>query len=371
MRERSEGRNLNNMVAVAMSGGVDSSVSAALLHNQGYRVVGIGLQLVDETEANGSARNCCGIGEMEDARRVAEKLGIPFYVLNFKDVFRKHVIDYFTASYLKGETPNPCVPCNGVVKFDTLLKAAMGFGAGLLATGHYAGVEFDVVNNRYVLKKGADGSKDQSYFLYSLSQEQLARAIFPMSDIQKVETRAIARGLRLKVHDKPESQDICFVGTEGYASYISRHAGVLFEPGPILDDAGVVLGTHQGLYRYTIGQRRGLNLSSPKPVYVIDIDPVHNSVTVAPGDRTRRQQRVLLGRMNYVSISKPREPLEVEAVTRYRKPHVPATLAPVDEDSSFALFHYPQEPTAPGQSVVLYHGDTVLCGGIVRRNNIA
>lgn len=358
---------MNYMVAVAMSGGVDSSVTAAVLKEQGHKVVGIGLQLVEEVDASGPFRTCCGIKEMDDARRVAETMGIPFYVLNFREVFRKHVIDYFTTSYMSGETPNPCIPCNKVIKFDILLKTAMGFGADFLATGHYARAEFDGVTNRYVLKKGADKSKDQSYFLHSLSQEQLARAMFPMSDMTKAETRKIARDLGLKVHDKPESQDVCFVGPDGYASFISEHADVGAELGHILDESGSVIGTHRGLHHYTVGQRRGLGISFPEPMYVVDIDPVLNSITVAPRNRILRQERVLLDEMNYIYISKPAGPIEVEVMTRYRKPEVPATLVPIDEKRAFVEFHDPQEPTAPGQSVVMYRGDTVLCGGIVKR----
>lgn len=350
-----------------MSGGVDSSVTAAILKSQGYEVIGIGLQLVDEADATGARRSCCGNEEMEDARRVAETIGIPFYVLNFIDPFREHVIDHFVSSYVEGETPNPCISCNEVIKFDLLLRVAMGMDARFLATGHYARVARDVETGRSVLAKGVDGSKDQSYFLYSLTQEQLARALFPMGDITKAQTRAIAAELGLKVHDKRESQDICFVGAEGYASYISRQPGARFEPGPILDEAGTVIGTHSGLPYYTVGQRHGLGISLPEPVYVVDIDTRANSVTVTTGGRLRRQKRILLDRVNYISIEKPGSPVGVRARTRYRKPEVPATFVPIDGKRAFVELHEPQEPTAPGQSVVLYHGDTVLCGGVVKR----
>lgn len=358
---------MSDVVAVAMSGGVDSSVTAAILKGQGHEVVGIGLQLVDEAEASGASRSCCGIEEMEDARRVAEAIGIPFYVLNFIDSFREHVIDHFVSSYVEGETPNPCIRCNEFIKFDLLLRVAMGMDARFLATGHYARVARDAETGRHVLAKGVDGSKDQSYFLYSLTQEQLARALFPMGDITKDRTRAIAEDLGLKVHDKRESQDVCFVGAEGYASYISRQPGARFEPGPILDEAGSVIGAHMGLPHYTVGQRHGLGVSLPEPVYVVDIDPRANSVTVVTGDRLRRQERVLLDRVNYVSIGKPDRPVEARARTRYRKPEVPATFVPLGGRRAFVEFHEPQEPTAPGQSVVMYDSDTVLCGGVVRR----
>lgn len=358
---------MKQVVAVAMSGGVDSSVAAAVMKDRGYEVVGIGLRLADDGASSALTRSCCGIAEMDDARRVAEKLGIPFYVLDFRDSFREHVIDYFASSYLRGETPNPCVPCNGKVKFDGLLGTALGFGADSLATGHYAGVEYDVSRKRYVLRKAVDLEKDQSYFLYSLAQGQLARAVFPVCDIEKTETRRIAREIGLGVHDKPESQDICFVGPEGYASFVSAHAGMPSRGGPVLDEAGRVLGRHRGLHHYTVGQRSGLGVSFPEPMYVADIDPERNSVTVVPRGGIRRQERVLLDAMNYVSIGRPREPIAVEAMTRYRKPAVPATLVPIDEKRAFVEFDGAQETTAPGQSVVLYRGDEVLCGGTARR----
>lgn len=354
-------------VVVAMSGGVDSSVAAALLKDTGYDVVGIGLQLVDPSEAVGGPKSCCGIGDMEDARRVAEKLDIPFYVLNFKDVFRTTVIDYFISSYLKGETPNPCVPCNEVIKFTELLHAAKGLDAEFLATGHYARVRQDPASGRLLLYKGIDESKDQSYFLYSLSQEQLSHAVFPVGEMSKKETRELAAWLGLKVHDKLESQDICFIEEGGYASYIKAHAGSEISPGPILDEPGAVIGSHRGLPYYTIGQRRGLGISFPEPLYVVDIDTSANSITVAGGEKLQRQERVLLEKVNYVSVIEPKEPIGVLARTRYRKPEVNATLVPLDCDRAFVEFDSPQELTALGQSVVLYDGEMVVGGGIVKR----
>jgi tRNA-specific 2-thiouridylase len=358
---------LSDKVAVAMSGGVDSSIAAAMLKDQGHEVVGIGLRMFGEAGAADAPADRRGVEEMEDARGVAEAIGIPFHVLDFTDPFREKVIDPFVSSYAEGETPNPCIPCNQVIKFGLLLRAAEGMGARYLATGHYARVERDAETGRYMLARGVDGMKDQSYFLYALSQEQLARALFPMGDMTKARARAMAAELGFKVHDKRGSQDICFVGAEGYASYVCRQPGVSFEPGPILDEAGSVIGTHRGLPHYTVGQRRGLGISLPEPVYVVDIDPGANSVTVVTGDRLRRQDRVLLDCINYVSIERPARPVEAQARTRYRKPEVPAMFVPVDERRALVEFHEPQEPTAPGQSVVLYDGDNVLCGGVVKR----
>ncbi|MCG2794677.1 MAG: tRNA 2-thiouridine(34) synthase MnmA [Actinomycetia bacterium] len=342
-------------------------MAAAVLKDTGFEVVGIGLQLVDPSEAITGPKSCCGIGAMDDARRVAEKLDIPFYVLNFKDVFRTTVIDYFVSSYLKGETPNPCVPCNEVVKFTELLHAAKGLDANFLATGHYARVTLDSATGRYLLCKGTDGSKDQSYFLYSLSQGQLSHAVFPVGEMSKKETRELAGWLGLEVHDKPESQDICFIEEGGYASYIRDHAGSKISPGPILDESGTVTGSHRGLPYYTVGQRRGLGLSFPDPMYVVDIDATTNSITVAGAEKLERQERVLLEKVNYVSVEFPEEPIGVLARTRYRKHEVNATLVPLDGDRAFVEFHSPQEPTAPGQSVVLYDGDVVVGGGVVKR----
>ncbi|MCG2820217.1 MAG: tRNA 2-thiouridine(34) synthase MnmA [Actinomycetia bacterium] len=353
-------------VVVAMSGGVDSSVAAAVLKEAGSEVVGIGLKLVDSNKTTGAANSCCGIDAMGDARRVAEKLDIPFYVLDFKDVFRTTVIEYFISSYLNGETPNPCIPCNEVIKFEELLRVAKGIRAEYLATGHYARVSREGTG-RYLLRKGTDDSKDQSYFLYSLSQEQLSQTLFPVGEMSKRETRELAARLGLRVHDKPESQDICFVEDGDYSSYISKHAGSRIRPGPILDESGAVIGSHRGLSHYTIGQRRGLGVSSSEPMYVVDIDAHANSITVAAAGRLRRQKRILLERMNYVAVAKPEEPIGALARTRYRKPEVNATLSPLDGDRAFVEFHSPREPTAPGQSVVLYNGDAVIGGGVVRR----
>lgn len=354
-------------VVVAMSGGVDSSVAAAVLKDTGFEVVGIGLQLVDPSESVTGRKSCCGIGEMADARRVAEKLEIPFYVLNFKEVFRTTVIDYFVSSYLNGKTPNPCIPCNEVIKFNELLRAAKGLDAGFLATGHYARVTQDSATGRYLLCKGTDGSKDQSYFLYSLSQGQLGHAVFPVGDMTKTETREMAERLGLRVHDKPESQDICFIEAGGYASYIKAHDGSTISPGPILDESGAVIGSHKGLMYYTVGQRRGLGISFPEPMYVVDIDATANSIKVACAGMLQRQERVLLEKVNYISVAEPKEPIGVLARTRYRKPEVHATLVPLNGERAFVEFRFPQEPTAPGQSVVLYDGDVVVGGGVVKR----
>lgn len=360
---------LAHLVVVAMSGGVDSSVAAAILKNTGYDVVGVGLQLIDPSDGAIEKKSCCGIGAMEDARRVAESLDIPFYVLNFKEIFKDSVIDYFVSSYLGGETPNPCIPCNEVIKFEELLRVAKGLEADLLATGHYARVVQDRATGRYLLKKGVDPEKDQSYFLYSLSQEQLAHAVFPVGEMTKKETRELAAGLVLKVHDKPESQDICFIDGCSYAKYIEDHSGSRFSPGPILDESGSVIGEHRGLPFYTVGQRRGLGVSFPEPLYVTAIDPESNSIHVAPSGHLKREERVPLGRMNYIATTRPKIPVRVTARVRHGSPEVDAFLAPLEDGTAFVEFDDPQEPIAPGQSVVLYDGDTVVAGGVVKRES--
>jgi len=365
--EREQRTQLSTTIAVAMSGGVDSSATAAILKEQGNHVIGIGLRLFSEPGWSCSSKSCCGSAEMEDAKRVAEAVDIPFYVLDFSDEFSEHVIDYFIASYLAGETPNPCVPCNEIVKFDLLLDAAGRLGAERLATGHYARLQTDASSGRRVLRKGADEAKDQSYFLYSLSQEMLASALFPLGGLDKSQTRAIAREAGLPVHDKEESQDVCFAGASGYAEFIAAHAAALPGPGPIYDDSGVEIGLHRGIHNYTVGQRHGLGVSIAEPVYVIEIDADGNSITVAPASRSRRLERLALRRMNYVSIRRPDAPVEVLAKTRYRRPEVAGLLVPLDGDAAVLEFSQPQEPVAPGQSVVMYDGDVVLCGGIACR----
>jgi tRNA-specific 2-thiouridylase len=350
-----------------MSGGVDSSVAAAILKESGYDVTGIGLLLVDPPDSEGGAACHRGIEAMEDANRVAERLSIPFLVFDFRDIFKRTVIDYFTSSYLRGETPNPCVRCNAAIKFGELLRVAEDMGSGYVATGHYARVDADASTGRHILKKGLDSSKDQSYFLYSLSQEQLARTLFPLGGMTKAETRDVAKRLGLQVHDKPESQDICFTGGESYASFVCRRSRAEVEPGNIFDESGRVIGTHRGLPYYTIGQRRGLGVSFEDRVYVVDMNADDNSITVASAESLRRQSRLIIAGVNYVSIGPPEQRIELMAKTRYKRAEVPATFEALGGGKAAVEFSRPQEPTAPGQSVVLYSGDMVVSGGVAVR----
>ncbi len=338
-------------------------MAAAVLKRRGHEVIGVGLRLLDPGDGNVSEAGAEG---MRDARAVAENIGIPFRLLDLRKDFREKVIEDFAMSYARGETPNPCVACNSMIKFGSLFVEALRLGAAALATGHYARVERDARTGGYVLKRGIDESKDQSYFLYALARERLSRVRFPLGDMTKEEAREVAGSMGLEVRDKAESQDVCFVGEEGYGALVRALAGE-GRPGPILDEKGSVIGEHRGIALYTVGQRRGLGLASDQAMYVIDIDPESNSITVAAGERVLRQSRLFLRDVNYVSIEPVEGEIAVEAVTRYRKRAVPAMLRPLAGERARLDFDEPQEMTAPGQSVVLYRGDEVLCGGKVTR----
>ncbi len=352
-------------VVVAMSGGVDSSVAAALLRERGYRVIGVGLKLFSAAFSDGRPDVCCGLRDMDDARRVAQALSIPFYVLNMEQIFRRAVIDTFVEGYLRGETPNPCLACNRTVKFDALLKLCLALGADYLATGHYVRVEYDPDRGEYLLMKGLDARKDQSYFLYMLRQEQLSRLLFPLGKMTKEEVRDIARRLDLKVHDKRESQDVCFVGKKGYVHLLTEYGKADFRPGPILDVRGEVVGFHRGLPLYTLGQRKRLGISRPGRWYVKDIDPSRNAITV--DDDPFGEDGVFLREVDYTGGVVPEGELEVSVITRYRGEETPAVLVPLDERSALVKFYSPQKVVAPGQAVVFYRGDEVIGGGIAER----
>jgi len=353
------------MVVVAMSGGVDSSVAAALLREQGYRVIGVGLKLFGESTEEGRPNVCCGLRDLDDARRVAQVLSIPFYVFDLEEVFRKAVIDCLVEGYLRGETPNPCLACNRTIKFGVLLERCLALGADFLATGHYARVEYDPHRGKYLLMKGLDERKDQSYFLYMLEQEKLSRLLFPLGKMTKEMTRRIAARLNLRVRDKRESQDVCFVGKRGYAALLAEKVKAEFRPGPILDRRGEVVGLHRGLPMYTLGQRRRLGVSRPGRWYVVDIDPRRNTITV--DEAPLREDRVFLREVSYTEGFAPAGELEVEVVTRYHGEEVPAVLVPLDKDSAMVKYTSPQELVAPGQAVVFYRGAEVIGGGIAER----
>lgn len=352
---------------VAMSGGVDSSVTACLLKEQGYDVIGLFMRMGnlygDGTAHESRARSCCSLEDAYDAERVAEYLNIPFYVLNFKEAF-EGLVDYFCAEYARGRTPNPCIICNQSLKFGKLLKFAYSIGADLLATGHYARLE--EVKGRYILKTGLDGRKDQSYVLFSLSQEQLAHAIFPLGEWTKEQVREKASELGLRNRAKPDSQEICFVPDDGYGGLIRERTGNNVRTGLIKDIQGRVLGSHPGIQFFTIGQRRGLGIAMGEPYYVVDIDPVEGTVTVGR-DRETLVTEFLVTGQNWVSIEKPMGEIRVDVKIRYNHKAVPAAIYPTGDDVVRVVFDEPQRAVTPGQAAVFYRGDVVLGGGWIER----
>ena len=351
-------------VLVAMSGGVDSSVAAALLRDRGYEVIGATMQIWPAgEEENGGG--CCSLSAVEDARRVAARLGIPYYVLNLREAFAQEVIEPFVAAYLRGLTPNPCLACNTRIKFGALLAKARAIGAARVATGHYARVDFDPARGRFILCRGLDPRKDQSYVLYGLSQEQLAASLFPLGVLRKEEVRALARRYGLPVAEKGESQEICFIRDDDYAGFIRAYPGREFTPGPIVDRAGRVLGRHRGLARYTIGQRKGLGIASPHPLYVIELRPAANEVVVGREEELY-SSALFAEEVNWIGFGPPLPPgLRVEAKIRYTAAPAAALVEPQGEDRALVRFDYPQRAIAPGQAVVFYRDDEVLGGGTI------
>jgi len=346
-----------------MSGGVDSSVAAALLHTQGNEVIGVGLRFPDAAKTEGQVA-CCGIAGMEDARQVSAQLGIPFYVLDYREVFEREVIEPFCRAYARGETPNPCILCNKRLKFGRLLGAALALGAEFVATGHYARLGADSDTDHPWLLKGSDREHDQSYFLYALTPYQRAHALFPVGDLTKSQVRATAARLGLPVADKPGSQDICFVGPGGYRSLVAAREPAAWRTGPIIDSAGRVLGQHRGIAGFTPGQRKGLGVTAREPLYVIALDPSHNAIIAGPEEETLTQT-LLLQDVQWLDGVLPSRPVCLTVKARYRGPEV---LAEVHSQGTYARVYYatPQPRVAPGQAVVFYQADRVLGGGTVQ-----
>ena len=354
-------------IVVAMSGGVDSSVAAALLAEQGQGVVGLSMQLYD---ASGSARgersfgSCCSIDDLHDARRVAASLGIPHYILNFERQFAEQVIANFVDEYAAGRTPLPCAHCNSDLKFATLAERAQGFGAEAIATGHYARVEHDASSGRFLLKRSADPGKDQTYFLFSLTQEQLAGAVFPVGDRPKGEVREYARARGLPVADKPDSQEICFIPDHDYARFVGERAPDAAASGVIVDERGHVLGPHDGVHRFTVGQRKGLGLpASPTgaPLYVLKLASDTRQVTVGPKSSLERTA-LTASAVNWIT-AEPRASRRVTAQIRHRHQPAAAAVRALGDGRAEVVFDAPQIAITPGQAVVFYDGDVVVGGG--------
>ena len=347
-------------IVVAMSGGVDSSVAAALLVDQGYDVVGVMMRLWAEKE-----NRCCTPEAVDDARRVAAQLGIPFYVVNYEREFQNCVVDYFLHEYSRGRTPNPCLACNQHIRFGRLLRHALALDADRLATGHYARVEQQ--DGRYQLRMARDRAKDQSYVLYMLGQDELQRVLFPLGDLTKEDVRALARARGLPVAGKEESMDLCFVTGGDYRRFLGRHAPEAVEPGPILNRTGQELGRHQGLPFYTIGQRRGLGIAAPEALYVTRLDTARNALIVGPAHELGRSA-LMAGQVSYVSGQAPDHPVPVQVKIRYRARLAEATWIPLAADQARVELASPLRDITPGQAVVAYEQDRVLGGGIIRGN---
>jgi tRNA-specific 2-thiouridylase len=376
---------LNMKIAVAMSGGVDSSAAAAILKEQGHELVGFTMQLWDQrrginTDENGDPlpSRCCSLDDVYDARRVAEELDFPFYVLNLERDFERDVVQPFVDSYLNGETPIPCVSCNSRLKFASLDRLALSLGCEKVATGHYARVEFDPATNRYKLLRGKNEQKDQSYFLWELTQAQLARALFPLGEMSKPEARDAARqhGL-IGVAEKKESQEICFVPDGDYAGFIDRYLEAenaterLPGTGEIVDTSGRVIGKHEGIHRYTVGQRRGIGIADERPLYVISIDADRNRVMAGPAEELLSSE-FTVQQVNWIAfdnIPGSRELVRAEVRVRYRHTAAPATITPLDNERARIVFDEPQRAITPGQTSVFYRGDEVIGGGWITRRS--
>ncbi|AFQ42981.1 tRNA 2-thiouridine(34) synthase MnmA [Desulfosporosinus meridiei] len=351
-------------VVVGMSGGVDSSMAAALLKEEGYDVIGVTLQIWDPTgpEVEGG---CCSNSAIDDARRVAFILGIPHYVMNFRSYFKETVVDYFTQSYFYGETPNPCLACNRHVKFGEMLRKARGLGAEFIATGHYAQVLRDPNSERFLLSRSADQRKDQTYALYMLTQEQLKHTLFPLADYKKEHIREMARERGLGVGDKPESQEICFIPDDDYASFLKERSEIPIKPGDFVDLAGKKLGRHEGIIHFTVGQRKGLGVTFGKPMFVVGLNPERNEVVLGE-DKDVFTDTLWAEDLNWISIPELTEPIKVHAKIRYNSSGAPATIIPGEIGSGYGVmvqFDEPQRAVTPGQAVVFYQGNLVVGGG--------
>ena len=352
-------------VVVGMSGGVDSSVAAYLLKEQGYDVIGVTMQIWQDEEETVQEENggCCGLSAVEDARRVAAALDIPYYVMNFKKEFQKYVIDYFMDEYLNGRTPNPCIACNRYVKWEALLTRSMEIGADYIATGHYARIDV-LPNGRYAIKHSATRMKDQTYALYNLTQDQLKRTLMPVGEYSKEEIRAIAEKIHLKVASKPDSQDICFVPDGDYAEFIRRESKKEVPEGNFVSTDGKILGRHKGITHYTVGQRKGLGLSLGHPAFVLEIRPETNEVVIGTNEESMTRF-VKANRLNFMAVEDIEGEMRAFGKIRYNHKGAPCTVKRTGEDEILCTFDEPVRAVTPGQALVLYDGDYVLGGGTI------
>jgi tRNA-specific 2-thiouridylase len=368
MTKKAESR--KGVVAVAMSGGVDSSVAAALLKDDGYEVIGMTMNLYSlpkEACTSEDLRSCCGWKAQEDANRVAAALGIPHFVVDFRHEFERSVIDDFCREYAKGRTPNPCVRCNRFIKFDLFFERARRLGADFMATGHYARLGLDPASGRRLLKKGIDPDKDQSYFLYPLTQAELARTLFPVGQWTKTEIRRLAAKHKLPVAQKRESQEICFIPDNDYPGFLKGRFPEAFRPGPIVNLDGKTIGEHGGIAHFTVGQRKGMGIAAPRPLYVVAVDAGRNTI-VAGENEDLYNRRLEATDLNWIARDKLNEPKTLRAKIRYKHAESPALVIPLDEDRVLVEFEKAQRAVTPGQAVVFYDGDDVVGGGLIDRS---